>query len=862
MNKLAWLPLLAFAAVGFGQTTIPSEFEKDRIPTLKTGGSVLIRNGKVYTITKGTLENADVLIVNGKIAQVGKDITAPAGVTVIDATGLHVLPGIIDAHSHRGQDDTNEGSDVITAETNIRDGLNPTQVGLFHYLAGGITTALGLHGSANPIGGQSVVFKPRYLGTPESLIFEGAPPMIKFALGENVKRAFNNQSIRFPRTRMGVEAVFRRAFDDAIAYQAEWDNYRRGSGPKPRKDMRLEVLSDVLNRKIWVQCHSYRQDEMLMIARLSQEYGFKIASLQHAMEGYKIAPELAKAGIPASIFAEYWSYKLEVYDTIPMCASIMIRAGMTTSVNTDTFQGLAPLNLDAGKAMRYGISEADALKTITINPAIQLGVEKMVGSIEVGKHGDISIWRGHPLSVYSRCMTTLIEGEVMYQRRDAFGIDKSSKVSDVVQTTNLTSDLKPLPKVGSRFAIVGGTVHPVSGPEIAGGVVVIRDGKIESVGRSVPSGVATIDAKGMHVYPGFIDAGSILGMNEIGPIAASVDSGERSQYEPDLKALLGMNPESEHIPIARSFGITSTMIRPNGGIISGQGAMINTAGYNREDMAVSPIGQPLKDPIAHQVLSINFDLTPPGALARTADAERELSAKRTQEAILRIREQFDAATRYAAWRSSNPGGKVDTKLEALVPYAKGLRPVVFQTNDAGSILAVLKLSKELGLKPIIGGGADAWMVADQLKAAGVPVLYSPAPVSNADTTNGNAEYDPWDTQLVTPALLHRAGVKFAFQSGTSAMAFNLPQQVGFSVGFGLSHEQGIRALTLDAAQILGFGDVLGSLEPGKMANVIVTTGDPLELTTHVQIAIINGKPANLQNRFTRLYRKYEARLKP
>lgn len=861
----ALLALACAAPLVAAQATIPAEFESDRVPSLRTGGNCLIKGGRVYTITGKVIEGGDVLVKGGKIAAIGVGLTAPDGFAIIDAKGLHVMPGIIDAHSHRGQDSTNEGSDATSPETNMREVLNPYHVGLYHYLAGGITTGLALHGSANSIGGESVVFKSRFGKTPDEMIFEGAPRMVKFALGENPKRAGSgNQPGKFPATRMGVEAVIRRSLDDAMSYEQQMKTWQNSGGPKPRFDYRLQTLADVLAGKVWVQCHSYRQDEMLMIVRLSQEYGFKIGSMQHALEGYKIAPELAAASVPASIFGDYWSYKMEVTDVIPMAASILLRAGVVTSVNTDSFSGLAPLNLDAGKVLRYGISEADALKLLTINPAKQLGVERRVGSLEPGKDADISIWRGHPLSVYSRCVKTLVDGEVFYERRDALKIDGASKAVDTVVTNTLTADRAPLAKPSSLYAIVGGTVHPVSGPSILNGTVVIRDGKIAAVGANVPipSGAVRVNAKGQHVYPGLIDAGSELGLNEVPPVSATVDNAERGLFEPDLSALIAMNPDSEHIAIARSFGITTALIQPSGSIISGRGTVLNLVGTNREQMAILPAAMPgLPNPIPPATLHVQWVDAPAfAARAQMKPAELKRSLDQVRDTRLYIREYFEKAKRYDELHKANSNSPVDTRLQAMLPFVRGNRPVVFNSNTVEGIRSAIKLGKELGLNVVIGRGAEAWKVSDELVAAGVPVLYVPPVATSPETANSFAEFDPWDSQLAAPALMDRAGVKFAFASYSSAQSFNLPNSVGWACGFGLAPDAGVRHMTKEAAEILGIGDRYGTLEPGKVANVIITTGDPLEISTNVQAVFIGGKPASLETKFTRLYRKYEARL--
>ena len=355
--------------------------------------TVFIQNATIFTVTQGNIEHGSILIRDGKIAAVGADLKAPDGVAIIDATGQFVIPGIIDCHSHIAVDGSvNEGSVSVSSIVNIADVLNPDDVDIYRDLAGGVTVANVLHGSANSIGGQTVVIKLRW-GLPASkLPFEGAVPGIKFALGENPKRS--NFSIpggtpRYPTTRMGVEETIRTAFVEARDYKKTWEDYdkRIAGGDKsaipPRRDLRLDPLVEVLEGKRYVHAHCYREDEILMLLRVAKEFGFKIRTLQHVLEGYKVADEIAAAGTGASTFSDWWAYKAEAYDAIPYNAAIMVRKGVLVSINSDSAELMRHLNTEAAKAIKYGgLSETEALSLITINPAKQLGVDQRVGSIE------------------------------------------------------------------------------------------------------------------------------------------------------------------------------------------------------------------------------------------------------------------------------------------------------------------------------------------------------------------------------------------------------------------------------------------------------------------------------------------------
>ncbi|MES1260031.1 MAG: amidohydrolase family protein [Gemmatimonadota bacterium] len=390
---------------------------------------VLIKNATVMTVTKGTLANTDVLLRDGKIAQIGKNLSAPAGATTIDATGKYLMPGIIDPHSHSMADGgINEGSRSVTSMVRVRDILNNTAPIIYRELAGGTTTINVLHGSANTIGGQNAVVKLKWGRPIDEMLFPGAMPGIKFALGENVTQKNNTPQPgavrRYPESRMGQEEVIRDAFTRALDYKAEWDDYNAkvAKGDKaaiaPRRDLELEPFVEILEGKRLIHAHSYRGDEMLMLLELSDEFKFHVQTLQHGLEGYKIASEIAKRGTGLSTFADSWGYKIEAYDAIPYNVAILMRHGVVATINSDDDGRARRLNVDAAKMIRFGgLTEDEALKTITYNGAVQLGIEKKVGSIETGKDADVVIWTGNPLSVYSRVETTFIDGEIFFDRQ-------------------------------------------------------------------------------------------------------------------------------------------------------------------------------------------------------------------------------------------------------------------------------------------------------------------------------------------------------------------------------------------------------------------------------------------------------------
>lgn len=377
-------------------------------------GDVLIKNGTVLTITNGTLEATDVLVRNGKIDRIGKNLKTPKGVTEVDATGKFVMPGIIDAHSHIAGTSINEGTSQVTAEVTMKDVVNPYDVSIYRALAGGVTTINLMHGSANVIGGQNATLKLRWgLTNPEDLFFEGAPQTIKFALGENPTRGGRARGIQ-PQSRMGVEAMLRNSFNDALKYREAWDAYRADKNPKkvaPEYSLRMETLVRILEGDILVHCHSYRADEIYMLMKVFADFGIEKLTFQHANEAYKVAPELAEFGASASVFADWWAYKLEVYYSTAYNAAILTKNGVNTSINSDSGELIRHLFHEAAKTQKYGdLSDNEALALITLNPAKQLGIDNRVGSIEKGKDADIAIFDNHPLSIYAIPQMTFVDG--------------------------------------------------------------------------------------------------------------------------------------------------------------------------------------------------------------------------------------------------------------------------------------------------------------------------------------------------------------------------------------------------------------------------------------------------------------------
>ena len=441
-NSLTWTAVFEKAAdpkpdttrkkdpIAVGKVLYPFEpfgFEEGTQPKQEV---ILIKNGTVWTNEKdGVLQNTDVLLKDGKIAAIGKNLS-DANAKVIDATGKYVAPGIIDEHSHIAAASINEGAQVVTSEVRITDNLNPDDINIYRQLSGGVTSSHILHGSANVIGGQTQLIKLRWGANAEGLKFQNWPGQIKFALGENVKRSASTQgNTRYPDTRMGVEQVLVDAFTRAKDYKKAWDDYNtekdkltKAKKPltglvMPRRDLELEALVEILDKKRFITCHSYVQSEITGLIDVADKAGFKVNTFTHILEGYKVADKMLKHGANASTFSDWWAYKMEVEDAIPYNAAIMHKVGLNVAINSDDAEMARRLNQEAAKTMKYGdLTEEEAFKMVTLNPAKMLRVDDKVGSLKVGKDADVVVWSDNPLSIYAKSMYTIVDGVIYFDR--------------------------------------------------------------------------------------------------------------------------------------------------------------------------------------------------------------------------------------------------------------------------------------------------------------------------------------------------------------------------------------------------------------------------------------------------------------
>ena len=847
-----------------------------------------IRHATILTVTNGAITPGTVIINDGTIEAVGRDddVVIPAGAREIDATGMFVMPGIVDAHIHIAvAGDDNESTGPVTPEVRIADVIDHRSPSILRALAGGVTTVNVLHGSANVIGGQNAVIKLRWGKDAADLFVEGAQPGVKFALGENPKQTNRGRPdgvpARYPATRMGVELTLRTSFTQAQQYQAQWKAYEdakaQGEDPMPpRRDLRLEALVGVLDGSILVHAHCYRSDEILMLLRVAEDFGFRIASLQHVLEGYKVADEIAAHGAGGSTFADDWGYKMEAFDAIPYNATLMANRGVVASINSDALGEMTRrLYVEAAKAMKYGgASEEEALKMVTLNPAKHLRLDGRIGSIEVGKDADLAIYTAHPFSADAQVSMTFVDGQIYFDR------NKVETTTEALQTlakptsedatpTNgdglderfapwTVPDASPSPmgygdvqspalESSGDIAIVGGRVVTVAGPIIEGATVLIRNGRIAAVGTDldVPNTAEVIDARGLVVTPGIINAGTTLGISEIGAVSATQDVRELQEVNASVKAAVAVHPHSEMLPVTRANGVTTAITAPAGGLISGQAALIDMTGWTApEVVGKSPVAMVIDFPEILELL--------PDKEAKEARERVETDRKTLHHWMRRAQAYAGAIANGHNQPSENDD---DDELSALVPVVRGELPVLLQADSEDGIRAALDFADEFGLDAILVGTRDVWRTVDAITSAGVPVILGPL-------ESRPAPGDPYDAVFTAASLLQDAGVAFCFRTGGATNARNLPYTAGMAVAFGLPRERAWHAMTKGAADILGVGDDYGSLEVGKVANVVVSDGDLLDVPTQVRHVLIRGRRVDVSSRHTKLYDKFKARPLP
>ncbi len=889
-------------------------------------GNLFISNiDTVWTAAGAPIPGASILIRDGIIRAIGTGLTAPNGVTVIEGAGFHAMPGIVDEHSHIAMSATNEGSAPVVPEVRVLDALDAESYGIYQALSGGITTARLMHGSSNPIGGQSAVIKTRWgMDAGDQLLIPGAPRFVKFALGENVTRKSSpqNANSRFPRSRPGVEAVYVEAFTAARAYKAEWERY--DSNPRdfrvpPRRDLRLEALVDIMDGRIRIHAHSYRSDEILMLMRVAERFGFKIDVFTHVLEGYRVATEMAQHGAAGSTFTDWWQYKREAYDAIPHNAAIMQQHGVLTGINSDIPWLQSFMHLEIPKSVKYGgVSQLDALRMLTLNPARMMYIDHKVGSLEEGKEADVVLLTASPFNSYARVEKTIVDGIVYYDASDEMGtrdqpFNVFPEVAAIAPTTPISLNRSGVRNDGANggnggsngngaaeldqdqvIALVGGTVHTVSSAPIRNGTVVFQSGRIVDVGPAsqvnVPTGATRIDVSGKHVYPGMIDPLTTVGLLEFGAVGQATDQRELGQYNPHIRAIVGVMPHYPSLNVARANGITTVLTAQTSGMVQGTAAVIAfNDGDTWEKVAVKSeaaitVNFPAPREGSGQTgnwMSVSSDDDVHGGIAESdnpllyeVEADARVEARqddddeektptltgRRMEDLVRFFKRARVYTQNpsvsddpTAPFEANVWGGESVLMDAMTPVMRGELPVFFRVDSEWQIKTLFVFADSFPeIKPVVVGGSEAWKIADELAQRRMPVI-----VTSAYTPSGNLD-ESLTANFRNASVLEAAGVHFAFGTGSDASVRNLPYHAAHSVAYGLSQAGALRAVTLNAAEILGID--AGSIETGKRADILVTDGDPLQILTGIERMWVGGREVNPKNnKHDQLFERFRVR---
>jgi len=865
-----WLSLallLSCATTHPGPTRLETQVDSDRPaePTRKwtQPRSVVIRHATVLPASGPRIDDGAIAFANGLIVAVGRsaEVATPEGAEELDGTGQFVTPGIIDAHSHLGvyarpesfsNDDGNELTAPVTAEVNAMHSYWPQDPGLRRAAAGGITSLLILPGSGNLIGGRGFPVKLHFGRTASEVRFPSAKDVLKMACGENPKRVYGQGQHRAPSTRMGNVAGFRQAFSQAKEYAAKLEEWRKKPADKaglaPTRDLKLETLAGVLRGEILVENHCYRADEMQVMMEIAAEFGFHIRAFHHAVDAYKVRDLLAKNDVAVATWADWWGAKLEMWDSVPENAALITEQGGRVAIHSDSESGIQRLNQEAAKALTaaraagIAISEEQALRWITLNPAWIMGTEAVTGSLEAGKMADLVLWDKHPFSVYARAQRVWADGVVTFDAKTGPAVPSDFEVGEAAQTwARLIPHPAPAPRLPSaepaRLPLTPGECVAVQaqavilGEKHEPGTVVLRDGKIAVVlpGEAAPAGCSIV--RGAVLSAGFIDPWSSLGLSEVQAESASNDSaagtGKELPVHAAARAQDSVNPASALFPVARMGGLTAAVTSLSGGLVSGQSALVGTDGA-----------------VLRGALALNLHLGEEGKeIAGTHGLALEL-----------VRELFDDAREYGKRRADfdqNKMRKVSASrldLEALLPVLAGKMPLVISADRTTDLRAALALAADYHLRIILKGAAEGWRVAAEIAAARVPVIVQP-------TTDNPDSFDSLASRADNAALLAAKGVRVLIAPFRRPHEVRtLPQEAGNAVAWGLPWDEAMRAVTSNVAEVFGLDS--GVLREGARGDLVLWSGDPLEVTTLPVAIWIAGKQTTLESRQTALFEKY------
>ncbi len=838
--------------------------------------AVLFVNAIIHTgLGDMPIPNGHLLVKDGKIVAVGEGKIDMPGAEVIDVKGAVIIPGLVDTHSHigvwskpnvPGNSDGNEMSGPVQSGVRAIDAINPDDPGIRMAAAGGVTTANIMPGSGNVIGGETLYVKLRG-GTVEAMRINGRLPDgtevlggLKMANGENPK-GYGKRLQQAPFTRMKVAALQRETFQKAKEYKA-----RRDADAKTQRDVTLEALVEVLEKKRTVHFHCHRADDLMTALRIAEEFGFELV-LQHATEGYRVADVLAKKKIPVSLtLIDSPGGKAETIGLLEENAYILDKAGVTVAINTDDSITESRFFLYTGSiAVRGGMTEAATLKAMTSTPAKLMHLDHRLGSLEKGKDADFVVLSGPPFGTYTRVKETYIEGKKVFDeatdrayRDGGFMLpanEQPALAKDVQQIEKQTHDLvarkytfdAASDKDANWLAVLADNLHLATGVPgysdravFPKGVVVLKNGKIEHAGPASEvtlKGITTLTAR--HVTPGLIDPFCVAGLTGAWNIPADQDQDELSDpNQSELRVFDGFNPREPLLDFLQAHGVTVVHTTPGRqNVIGGQSGVFRTNGVTVADAAIKPVAG----------LLINLGEVPKDAY------KGKLPDTRMGTAGI-IRKAFAEAEAYQA---NKPTAK-NPKHEALVPALQGKIPVYFAAHRKDDIQTALRIAKEFKLKPVIALGTEAFRMADELKQAGVPVIVHPTmqraggSMETLHTFTGNA------------AALDAAGVTYSIGTGFESYVPKvrvLRHEAAMAAGRGgLGQKRALRTVTLDAAKLLGIDKEYGSIEKGKVADLVLYSGDPFEHATHVMYTVMDGRVVYSREDYLKL--PFERRILP
>jgi imidazolonepropionase-like amidohydrolase len=833
------------------------------VPALAAEPIIAFTNARIYTLKESDPIRGTLLIQNKTIVDIkaaGQEFKADK---VIDLDGAVIIPGLVDTHSHIGiypkpsvpaHQDGNEMSGPVQPGLRALDAIWPADPGIRMALAGGVTTVNIMPGSGNVIGGQTLYVKLRGNTVEQMRIFgkksDGSEILggLKMANGENPKGYGKNRQVA-PFTRMKVASLQREQFVKAKEYLEKLK-----SDKKPERDVNLEPLVEVLQGKRTVHFHCHRADDLMTAVRISEEFGFELV-LQHATEGYRVADILAAKKIPVSLtLVDSPGGKAETIGLLEENAFILDKAGVAVTINTDDFITESRFFLrTAALAVRGGMSETNALKAITSTPAKVLHLDHRLGSLAAGKDADFVVLSGPPFSVYTKVMQTWIDGEIVFDatkesdrpyRDGGFALPLGTKLPEVGTIKDPGEGLRKLIQAEvdkETIYVKAGRLHLGNGEAMMKAVIVVNKGKIVSVSDAekvkIPDNAKVFSAP--EVTPGLIDPYTVAGLSGAWNLPADQDQDEPSDpNQADLRVIDGFNPHEPLLEYLRMHGITTIHTTPGRvNVIAGTSGVFRSGGQTVDKVALNK---------AFAVI-INLGETPKEAFKTKGPATRMATAAL-------VRKAFSDAQSY---RNKKETGPKNPKLEALIPALEGKVPVIFAAHRADDIRTALRIAEEFNLKPMIALGTEAYLLADELATKKVPVIVHPAlqrPGGSMETLN---------TLLTTAAVLKSKGVPISL--GTAFEGYvpkqrNLRAEAAGAAANGLTPQGAIRAITLDAARLLGIDENYGSIEPGKVADIVLYDGDPLETSTHVTHTLMNGKVVFIRDEYLKL--PFERRMLP